>query len=83
LNRSISDKSNTANSGLKRKQPQQQDSSDGSMMFVKTRRGGCRECPGCMSEDCGECLYCLDKPKFGGNDVKKQRCVRRRCHNVT
>lgn len=46
----------------------------------KIRRGSCRECPGCLADDCGQCLYCLDKPKFGGQDVKKQRCIRRRCH---
>jgi hypothetical protein len=67
-----------SSSGLKRKQ----DMSEAGMLMIKTRRGGCRECIGCKAEDCGECLYCLDKPKFGGNDVKKQRCVKRRCHNV-
>jgi len=27
------------------------------------------------SMDCGECVYCLDKPKFGGYNVLKQVCV--------
>ena len=25
-------------------------------------------------QDCGECKYCLDKPKFGGRNTMKQRC---------
>lgn len=49
---------------------------------IKIRRVACKQCIGCMAEDCGKCLYCLDKPKFGGNDVKKQKCLRRRCHLV-
>jgi len=28
-------------------------------------------------DDCGECKFCLDKPKFGGANTMKQRCVRR------
>ena len=24
--------------------------------------------------DCGKCLNCTNKPKFGGNGVRKQRC---------
>ena len=34
---------------------------------AKTRR--CGECEGCNREDCGKCVTCLDKPKFGG------RCI--------
>ena len=47
---------------------------------VKIRKVACKQCAGCLAEDCGKCLYCLDKPKFGGNDVKKQKCLRRQCH---
>ena len=57
----------------------QQFNEDGTAV-TRSRRIGCRECPGCLADDCGQCLYCLDKPKFGGNDVKKQRCIKRRCH---
>jgi hypothetical protein len=28
-------------------------------------------------EDCGVCKFCRDKPKFGGQNSMKQRCVRR------
>ena len=28
--------------------------------------------------DCGACVFCLDKPKFGGAGTKRQSCVVRR-----
>lgn len=35
----------------------------------------CGQCPGCqVPEDCGKCANCLDKPKFGGRNIKKQCC---------
>ena len=35
----------------------------------------CGQCPGCqVPEDCGVCTNCLDKPKFGGRNIKKQCC---------
>ena len=43
----------------------------------KSRR--CGECEGCMKDDCGECLACLDKPKFGGKGTKKRACQARVC----
>ncbi|XP_071095987.1 histone-lysine N-methyltransferase 2A-like [Haliotis cracherodii] len=52
--------------------------------FTKTgrrRKVRCRQCKGCMAEDCGKCIYCLDKPKFGGRSVMKQACVERKCSN--
>lgn len=39
----------------------------------------CGKCATCVAEDCGKCIYCLDRPKFGGPFVKKQRCIKRRC----
>ena len=32
-----------------------------------------------MNDDCGECKNCLDKPKFGGRNIKKQACQQRDC----
>ena len=29
---------------------------------------------GKVDEDCGECKHCLDKPKFGGQDLARQMC---------
>ncbi|RWS12801.1 hypothetical protein B4U79_12721 [Dinothrombium tinctorium] len=40
---------------------------------------GCRKCSGCLVEDCGKCNYCLDKPKFGGPNTLKKKCVQRKC----
>ena len=40
----------------------------------------CGLCGGCrLMEDCGECVFCQDKPKFGGPNVKKQKCELRWC----
>lgn len=44
------------------------------------KQWGCRKCPGCLIEDCGKCNYCLDKPKFGGPNTLKKKCINRRCH---
>lgn len=30
-----------------------------------------------MVDDCGECRYCLDMPKFGGSGTQRQKCVKR------
>uniref|UniRef100_A0AAV2K723 [histone H3]-lysine(4) N-methyltransferase n=1 Tax=Knipowitschia caucasica TaxID=637954 RepID=A0AAV2K723_KNICA len=43
----------------------------------------CGDCDGCMiEEDCSKCAMCLDKPKFGGSNVKKQCCIYRRCERI-
>ena len=41
----------------------------------------CRKCSGCLRPDCGSCLYCLDKPKFGGRNIQKQKCIHKKCSN--
>ena len=48
---------------------------------VVKRGSRCGKCAGCIREDCGKCVYCLDKPKFGGPAKKKQRCALRTCSN--
>ena len=46
----------------------------------KRHRYNCGNCLGCArDEDCGECDFCLDKPKFGGPGTKKQKCELRWC----
>ena len=40
-------------------------------------------CGPCLSQDCGECVNCLDKPKFGGPNKKKGACIKRKCDNMT
>ncbi|KAK5611023.1 hypothetical protein CRENBAI_023077 [Crenichthys baileyi] len=48
---------------------------------VRSRR--CGICKGCSIEgDCGECVNCLDKPKFGGPNTKKQCCIYRKCDRI-
>nr|XP_061797132.1 histone-lysine N-methyltransferase 2A-like [Nerophis lumbriciformis] len=43
----------------------------------------CGQCSGCqVPEDCGLCTNCLDKPKFGGRNIKKQCCKMRKCQNL-
>lgn len=44
---------------------------------AKSRR--CGECEGCMRDDCGECIPCKDKPRFGGRGTKKRACIERAC----
>ena len=46
---------------------------------TKGKGKGCGSCEGCTREDCGECKFCQDKPKFGGPGRKKQRCVKKHC----
>jgi len=39
----------------------------------------CGRCEACTGSDCGECKFCLDKPKFGGSGHRKQACSARTC----
>ena len=48
-----------------------------------TKRGkGCGECEPCNREDCGKCVHCLDKVKYGGPGKRKQKCSLRVCVNM-
>eukprot|EP00106_Octopus_bimaculoides_P022470 XP_014789912.1 PREDICTED: uncharacterized protein LOC106883428 isoform X2 [Octopus bimaculoides] len=52
----------------------------GSVLKLRRRRKvRCKQCEGCLADDCGVCVYCLDKPKYGGKNVIKQACINRRC----
>eukprot|EP00164_Ancoracysta_twista_P001936 GFYU01002545.1.p1 GENE.GFYU01002545.1~~GFYU01002545.1.p1 ORF type:complete len:930 (-),score=185.20 GFYU01002545.1:272-3061(-) len=49
----------------------------------KRKRGGrCGRCKGCRRADCGKCKNCQDMPKFGGQGVQRQACIRRRCTHL-
>ena len=39
----------------------------------------CKSCDGCRALDCGTCKMCLDKPKFGGKNTIRQKCVLKVC----
>ncbi|XP_060108216.1 methyl-CpG-binding domain protein 1 [Heteronotia binoei] len=47
----------------------------------KSRRNRkCGECEACqLKTDCGRCDFCQDKPKFGGGNLKRQKCRWRQC----
>ncbi|XP_073338890.1 histone-lysine N-methyltransferase 2B isoform X2 [Pagrus major] len=48
---------------------------------VRSRR--CGYCAGCLvEEDCAKCINCLDKPKFGGPNTKRQCCIYRKCDRI-
>ncbi|KAL1523463.1 hypothetical protein AB1Y20_018402 [Prymnesium parvum] len=47
---------------------------------VKRKRAvSCGLCSACTRDDCGRCINCVDKPKFGGQGVRKQSCLHKRC----
>lgn len=45
----------------------------------RKRTVACGQCDACCRDDCGTCLNCLDKPKFGGSGIRKQSCLERKC----
>ncbi|XP_028249715.1 histone-lysine N-methyltransferase 2B isoform X2 [Parambassis ranga] len=50
-------------------------------MGVRSRR--CGVCKGCLvMEDCAKCMNCLDKPKFGGPNTKRQCCIYKKCERI-
>ncbi|XP_072571296.1 methyl-CpG-binding domain protein 1b isoform X2 [Paramormyrops kingsleyae] len=43
-------------------------------------RRACGMCSACLhTTDCGTCDFCIDKPKFGGSNKKRQKCRLRQC----
>ena len=38
------------------------------------------DCPGCSTDECGKCVYCLDMVKYGGPGRKKRCCINRQCN---
>ena len=47
----------------------------------RKRQGkGCGECSSCLvTEDCDKCKHCLDKPRNGGKNTLRQKCMEKRC----
>ena len=48
----------------------------------KRRKTACQQCSSCLREDCGDCSYCRDKPKFGGPNTKRKKCILKKCQNI-
>ena len=48
---------------------------------TRSKRRKCGVCDGCTRDDCGKCKNCLDKPKFGGPNKMKQKCILKSCSN--
>ncbi|KAF5895846.1 histone-lysine N-methyltransferase 2B-like isoform X3, partial [Clarias magur] len=47
------------------------------------RQRRCFNCKGCcQEEDCGTCVFCLDKPKYGGPNKKRQSCIHKKCLRI-
>jgi len=49
----------------------------------RKRWSACGVCTACLANDCGDCINCMDKSKFGGQGVRKQSCIMRRCVRMT
>uniref|UniRef100_A0AAY4E9F0 Methyl-CpG binding domain protein 1a n=1 Tax=Denticeps clupeoides TaxID=299321 RepID=A0AAY4E9F0_9TELE len=47
----------------------------------RRHRRACLRCAACLRKDCGKCDFCMDKPKFGGSNKKRQKCRMRQCQN--
>ncbi|XP_069040008.1 methyl-CpG-binding domain protein 1-like isoform X2 [Lepisosteus oculatus] len=46
----------------------------------KRSRRSCGKCAACLrTTDCRTCDFCMDKPKFGGRNKKRQKCRLRQC----
>ena len=45
----------------------------------RAARRPCNDCDGCLRPDCGGCAPCRDRPKFGGFNRLRRRCVVRVC----
>ena len=49
------------------------------LKFYQGRKVRCKTCRPCLAEECGACANCLDKPKFGGHNKRRQACCKRKC----
>ena len=47
------------------------------------RRTACGTCKRCIRMECGKCRQCKDMPIFGGPGKLKERCIKRRCNQIS
>ncbi|KAH3729520.1 hypothetical protein DPMN_055491 [Dreissena polymorpha] len=64
----------SSNNPVKKKKPKGTDGLKWLYDSKRKRKERCNDCTGCKAPDCGECIHCKDKPKFGGRGVRKQCC---------
>ena len=52
-----------------------------STLRISFTSDNCKVCDPCLlyKIDCGECVNCLDKPKFGGPGRRKKKCIMKGC----
>jgi len=70
---------NTTSGKRNRKQSKQFGFAVPNNIYESSRRSNCGSCDGCLKPECQRCLYCKDKPKYGGLGTKKQKCIERKC----
>ena len=46
----------------------------------KRKRAMCGNCAACLKSDCDNCRTCLDRPRNGGENIRRQKCVLRKCN---
>lgn len=46
---------------------------------TKRKNTACGSWQACTVTDCGQCINCLDKPRFGGPNKRRRKCVQRIC----
>merc|ERR1711892_67182 len=52
-------------------------------MMSRRHKSRCGRCEQCNRPDCGVCLPCKDKVKFGGTGRTRQVCISKRCAHKT
>eukprot|EP00956_Cyclotella_meneghiniana_P025116 scaffold51732_cov67-Cyclotella_meneghiniana.AAC.1 len=48
---------------------------------LMTRASKCGTCYACLRPSCGQCKFCVDNPRFGGQGIAKQVCIKKRCQH--
>ena len=48
---------------------------------VRHRFKACTKCSGCLEKNCDVCVNCMDKPRNGGTNTIRQKCLKRICKN--